>query len=232
MAIWDTIHSLSVDNGPASSSASPRTDLKDKHHGRLPTNMLLLMTELESEGKTFARKPLITLTGQEGQARTGNDGTGQVLLLGIVTLTGQEDSTRPRTLILISIRAASLCPSGWGVVIHPGACFSAINHLSACSLFFDFSGLQVQVAAALPIYSTWFTPVLGLPSQFNAPLLPLPLPAGGEDHSLLYKSEAGESLMTAIRWGRLGQADHCGLALGCSTPVDVSVIVESGSNAV
>ena len=75
-------------------------------------------------------------------------------------------------------------------------------------------------------------PVLGLPSQFNAPLLPLPLPAGGEDHSLLYKSEAGESLMTAIRWGRLGQADHCGLALGCSTPVDVSVIVESGSNAV
>ena len=41
-----------------------KTDLKEKHHGRLPTSMLLLMTELEHEGKAFSRKPLITLSGQ------------------------------------------------------------------------------------------------------------------------------------------------------------------------
>jgi len=39
-------------------------DLKEKHHGRLPTSMLLLMTELEHEGKSFSRKPLITLSGK------------------------------------------------------------------------------------------------------------------------------------------------------------------------
>eukprot|EP00195_Chlamydomonas_chlamydogama_P014669 CAMPEP_0202900886 /NCGR_PEP_ID=MMETSP1392-20130828/12091_1 /ASSEMBLY_ACC=CAM_ASM_000868 /TAXON_ID=225041 /ORGANISM="Chlamydomonas chlamydogama, Strain SAG 11-48b" /LENGTH=388 /DNA_ID=CAMNT_0049587343 /DNA_START=36 /DNA_END=1199 /DNA_ORIENTATION=- len=38
--------------------------LKEKHE-KLPTNMLLLMTELEKEAKTFSKKLLITLKSQE-----------------------------------------------------------------------------------------------------------------------------------------------------------------------
>ncbi|GLI69924.1 hypothetical protein VaNZ11_014652 [Volvox africanus] len=40
------------------------THMEDKH-GKLPRNMLLLMTQLEKEGPTFAEKPLITVSGSE-----------------------------------------------------------------------------------------------------------------------------------------------------------------------
>ncbi|GLC41442.1 hypothetical protein PLESTB_001011000 [Pleodorina starrii] len=37
----------------------------EEKHGKLPRNMLLLMTQLEKEGPAFAEKPLITVSGSE-----------------------------------------------------------------------------------------------------------------------------------------------------------------------
>jgi len=49
-------------------------------HRKLPTNMLQLMTELETEGKVFSYKPLVTLHGGEDRSLLYSSEAGEPLL--------------------------------------------------------------------------------------------------------------------------------------------------------
>lgn len=57
-------------------------DLKDKHK-KLPTNMLLLMTELEHEGPVYTNKMLITISGGEDKGLV-YEAEAQASLLDII----------------------------------------------------------------------------------------------------------------------------------------------------